>query len=65
MARSAAVASAVVLDRANALSKFENAEDAFERAGKMKLGNGFVYLYKVHDSFRGHEMLVASSITRQ
>jgi hypothetical protein len=55
------VVSAVLVKRARALSKFTDAEDAFEHAGKMKLGNSFVHLYKLDDSLRGHEMLVASS----
>ena len=55
------VVSAVLIKRAEALVKFKNAEDAFEHAGKMKLGASFLHLYKLDESLRGHEMLVASS----
>lgn len=55
------VVASVMLERAKALCAFENTDDAFEHAGQMKLGNGFVHLYKLHDSLRGHEIVVASS----
>jgi hypothetical protein len=55
------VVSAVLVKRAKALFKFKDAEDAFEHSGKMRLGNSFIHLYKLDDSLRGHEMLVASS----
>lgn len=55
------VVSAVLIKRAKALVKFQNAEDAFEHAGKMKLGASFLHLYKLDESLRGHEILVASS----
>lgn len=50
-----------VLARAVELFKFENIDDAFEHSGQIKMGKGFVHLYKLADSIRGHEMLVASS----
>ncbi len=51
----------VIFERAKALCAFENTDDAFEHAGKMKLGNGFVHLYKLTNSLRGHEIVVAST----
>lgn len=51
----------VLVDRALALSAFEKTDDAFEHAGEMKLGNGFVHLYRLDESLRGHEIVVASS----
>jgi len=50
-----------VVERAIALSAFENVNDAFFHAGKIKLGQGFVNLYKLSEKIRGFEMLVASS----
>lgn len=55
------IVSSVLVDRAKALHAFRNVDDAFEHAGQIKLGNGFVHLYKLHESLRGHEMLVAST----
>jgi hypothetical protein len=55
------VVSGVLVKRAKSLFKFKDAEDAFEHAGKMRLGNSFIHLYKLDDSLRDHEMLVASS----
>ncbi len=55
------VVAAVLVERATALCSFKNTDDAFKHAGQMKLGNGFVHLYRLHDSLRGHEMVVASS----
>lgn len=55
------VVASVLLERAKALCAFENTDDAFEYAGQMKLGNGFVHLYKLDDSLSGHEIVVAST----
>ncbi len=55
------VVASVLVDRAVALHAFENTDDAFEHAGKMKLGSAFVHLYRLHESLRGHEIVVASS----
>ncbi|MGP4846023.1 DEAD/DEAH box helicase [Marinobacter sp. 1Y8] len=55
------VVASVQADRAKALSKFDDANDAFKHAGKMKLGSTFVHLYELHESLKGHELLVASS----
>lgn len=50
-----------VVERAIALSGFEDVNDAFFHVGKIKLGRGFVHLYKLSEKIRGFEMLVASS----
>ena len=50
-----------VVERAIALSAFEDVNDAFSHVGQIKLGRGFVHLYKLSDAIRGFEMLVASS----
>lgn len=55
------VVAAVLVDRAKALYAFKNTDDAFEHSGQMKLGNGFVHLYKLDETLRGHEMVVAST----
>jgi hypothetical protein len=55
------IVAAVVVKRAQAMCAFENPEDAFEHSGQMKLGNGFVHLYKLHNTLRGHEIVVAST----
>ena len=55
------IVASVLLDRAKTLCAFENTDDAFEHTGQMKLGNGFVHLYKLDESLRGHEIVVASS----
>lgn len=55
------IVASVQIDRAKALSKFDDVSDAFEHAGKMKLGSAFVHLYELHESLKGHELLVASS----
>jgi len=55
------VVASVLVDRAKALYTFKNTDDAFEHSGQMKLGNGFVHLYKLDETLRGHEMVVAST----
>jgi len=55
------VVAAVLVDRAKALYAFKDTNDAFEHSGQMKLGNGFVHLYKLDETLRGHEMVVAST----
>jgi hypothetical protein len=55
------IVAAVVVKRAQAMCAFQNPEDAFEHSGQMKLGNGFVHLYKLHKTLRGHEIVVAST----
>lgn len=55
------IVASVLLERSKALCAFQNPDDAFEHAGKMKLGNGFVHMYKLNDSLQGHEIVVAST----
>ncbi len=55
------IVAAVLVDRAKALYAFSDVDDAFEHTAQMKLGSGFVHLYKLHESLRGHEILVAST----
>lgn len=55
------IVSAVLVDRAKALYAFRSVDDAFEHSGQMKLGNSFVHIYRLHESLRGHEMLVTST----
>jgi hypothetical protein len=57
------VVAACVLDRATALAAFANPEAAFSHSGqKIPAGtNSFFHLYKLDESLRGHEVLVASS----
>ncbi|WP_165495732.1 DEAD/DEAH box helicase [Marinobacter halodurans] len=55
------VVASVQVDRAKALSKFDDVGKAFQHAGKMKLGSAYVHLYELHPSLKGHELLVASS----
>lgn len=55
------VIASVLVDRAIALYAFKNTDDAFEHAGQMKLGNGFVHLYRLNEALRGHEIVVAST----
>ena len=50
-----------VVERAIALCAYENVNDAFAVAGKIKIGRGFIHLYKLSEKIRGFEMLVASS----
>lgn len=55
------VVASVLVQRATALYAFKNTDDAFEHAGQMKLGNGFVHLYRLNKTLRGHEIVVAST----
>ena len=51
----------VILDRAKALSKFEQASDAFEYVDKVSVGQSFLSLYKLNETLQGHEIIVTSS----
>lgn len=51
----------VVVDRAIALARFDKPADAFTAKGRMPLGGGCAYLYDLHPSLLGHEIVVASS----
>lgn len=56
---------AAVLDRARAMATFDDPEEAFRPSGqKLKLGDGFLTLYRLAPELRGHEVLVASSNNR-
>lgn len=53
---------AVVTERALGMSKFDDPETAFEPTGlKLKVGSGWIHLYKLNTSLKGFEMVVASS----
>ncbi len=52
----------VIAERAEAMAKFDDPEEAFEHSGqKLKAGDGWIHLYRVNQSLRGFEMVVASS----
>lgn len=51
----------VVLDRAMAMSQFENPDMAFKHIATMKTGQAFSHLYQLDDTLLGHEIVVASS----
>jgi len=52
-----------ILDRATAMCDFNKPQDAFSTTGeKLAFGsNAFLHFYKLHESLRGHEIVVASS----
>jgi hypothetical protein len=54
---------ACVLDRAEAMARFEDPGKAFQPSGKRAAipGNKFFHLYKLDPRLKGHEILVASS----
>lgn len=51
----------VVLDRAIALSKFENPSNAFQHLTSIKLGKSYSHIYTLDESLLGHEIIIASS----
>lgn len=52
----------VLVERADALAAFDDPEKAFKHSGqKIKIGSAFCHLYRLDDTVKGHEMLVASS----
>ncbi|OVZ66340.1 hypothetical protein CDO46_01160 [Pigmentiphaga sp. NML030171] len=56
------VIAALVTERAQVLSGFDDPEDAFIHSGeKMRMGNAFVHLYSLDKRVKGYEMIVASS----
>lgn len=55
------VVAAVVCDRAEAMCAFDDPASAFTHAGQIKAGAAWLHLYTLHQSLRGHEILVASS----
>ncbi|RRD23909.1 hypothetical protein ECB98_14735 [Brucellaceae bacterium VT-16-1752] len=56
------VIAALITQRAEILSTYDDPESAFIHSGqKLKKGNSFVHLYRLDDKIRGYEMIVASS----
>ncbi len=51
----------VVLDRAIAMSKYDNPESAFKHLGSMRTGKAYTHLYQLDESLLGYEIVVASS----
>ncbi|HBP88938.1 MAG TPA: AAA domain-containing protein [Nitrospirales bacterium] len=52
----------IVVKRAKAMVAFNDPEKAFDHSGqKLKAGNGWIHLYRLNQSLRGFEMVVASS----
>lgn len=52
----------IVVKRAEAMVTFDDPEKAFEHSGqKLKAGNGWIHLYRLNQTLRGFEMVVASS----
>lgn len=52
----------VVTERAEMMAKFRDPEEAFEHSGeKLKVGDGWIHLYRLNQSLRGFEMVIASS----
>ena len=52
----------VVTERAEAMTKFDDPETAFEYSGeKLKAGASWIHLYRLNPTLRGFEMVVASS----
>lgn len=52
-----------ILDRANAMAAFQNPQEAFSTTGeKLAFGsNAFLHFYRLDESLKGHEIVVASS----
>lgn len=57
------VVAGCVLDRAAAMARFDNPQDAFATTGqKLAFGsNAFLHFYRIDASLKGHEIVVASS----
>ena len=57
------IVAACVLDRASAMAGFDDPLAAFTTTGQKISagGNAFLHLYRLHDTLKGHEVLVASS----
>lgn len=56
------IVAGVIADRAEAMVKFNDPETAFEHSGeKMRAGEAWLHMYRVAESLRGFEMVVASS----
>lgn len=55
------VVAKVVLDRSIAMAAFRDPQDAFHHVTPISAGRGFLHLYALDESLRGHEIVVASS----
>lgn len=56
------VVASLVTQRADAMARFDDPETAFTPSGqKLNFGSAFVHLYRVDQSLKGFEMLIASS----
>jgi len=52
----------VVTERAEMMAKFNDPKEAFEHSGeKLRVGDGWIHLYRLNQSLRGFEMVIASS----
>lgn len=52
-----------ILDRATAMVAFNKPQDAFSTTGEKQAfgSNAFLHFYRLHESLKGHEIVVASS----
>lgn len=56
------IVAAIVVDRAEAMARLADPEEAFEHSGeKIKIGTAFCHLYRVSPAIAGREVVVASS----
>jgi hypothetical protein len=55
------VVAKAVLDRSIALAAFDDPQEAFSHQGAMSAGQGYLHLYRLHETLLGHEVVVASS----
>ncbi|MCA0355473.1 MAG: ATP-binding protein [Proteobacteria bacterium] len=56
---------AVVTDRARAMATFDDPEKGFSSTNqKLRAGNGWIHLYALAPSLRGHELLVACNTNK-
>lgn len=59
------VVAALVTQRASAMAALNDPEEAFSASGhKLQAGSGWLHLYRLDESLRGFEMLLASSNNR-
>jgi hypothetical protein len=57
---------ALVTQRAEAMMAFADPEQAFTASGRcLKVGNGWIHLYRLDPRLKGYEMLIASSSNRR
>ncbi len=56
------IVAGIVTERAEAMAKFDDPEEAFEHSGqKIRAGTAWIHLYRLNRSLRGFEMIIASS----